>query len=542
MKDLEGMDDELSRLKSKLGKLTGSSIPLAQLKKLEEAITVTRELLSRLKASAVSLEPKVKQLEMDMGTIDEDLVTLDNKARKLFPQSEEVLKTVNHTKHRSQELLNSVGDLLDDIQDLLDQIARGNHTSGPVSDKDAVRMLGEAKHLVQEMRRQNCSGQRTVAHTELRQAQNLLDYITRNLTDPSSTNQALADRIGGSLMRDLARLRDLQKALEHAEGALKSTHKLNHQSQATLRRLQSRAMELRESKDSVTSGLQMTRQLLGNVSDQLSMMQDIKTEYEHLAAQLDGAESDLVKKLGSLSSLASVAGLVQQAEIHARNLSDLAMALSMKLQSVVKGSNVHHFFEVIRAYTDIIEAVEKAETAAREAKEAADSALEDVTRQNLISRASSLIVDAKKPAVQSQGAEKNLNDTAEELGSQQERVGRVKDKMAALWRDLQASQQNLSMINRGDTDALLNSTKAAVSSAEARVKAMTTRLQEISAGLKNISVPSAGAGSGGSDLDGVLNQANNACESHTGPWVLAPSGLGGHSSLPFYLYHPTATA
>ena len=72
------------------------------------------------------------------------------------------------------------------LLDLLDQIARGNHTSGPVSDKDAVRMLGEAKHLVQEMRRQNCSGQRTVAHTELRQAQNRKNQ-NRTLFEPLKT-------------------------------------------------------------------------------------------------------------------------------------------------------------------------------------------------------------------------------------------------------------------------------------------------------------------------------------------------------------------
>ena len=53
-----------------------------------------QELLSRLKASAVSLEPKVKQLEMDMGTIDEDLVTLDNKvARLLCPSCVTVSET-----------------------------------------------------------------------------------------------------------------------------------------------------------------------------------------------------------------------------------------------------------------------------------------------------------------------------------------------------------------------------------------------------------------------------------------------------------------
>lgn len=48
----------------------------------------------------------------------------------------------------------------------------------------------------------------------------------------------LADWIAGSLMRDLAALEDLQKALRHAEDLLHRTHRLNNQSQTTLWKLQ----------------------------------------------------------------------------------------------------------------------------------------------------------------------------------------------------------------------------------------------------------------------------------------------------------------
>ncbi|KAG5280371.1 hypothetical protein AALO_G00088350 [Alosa alosa] len=503
MKDLEGMDAELSLLKAQLEKFHGSSIPLVQLKRLEAAITDTRELLGRFN---VSLEPKVKQLESDMRTIDDDLVALDNKAKKLVPASEGVLRNVTHSKHRSQELLNRAEDLFHNIQALLEEIRRANQSpsGGLVPEEGAARMLREAERMVQEMRGRNCTAQMTAARTELQQAQNLLDII-RNLTDPLSTNQALADRIGGSLMRDLAALRDLQQALRHAEDLLRRTHHINNHSETTLRKLQSRATELTEERDLINADQLMARELLGNISDLLSMLQDSKTEYEHLAAQLDGAKTYLVK---ILDTLLSIADLVHQAEIHAQNLSDLAMTFSMELQRVVNGSSVRDSMEAISAYSNIIKAIKEAEASARDAKEAAERALEDVTKQDLTRRAKTLIGDASSLLLKAKEAEKNLNDTAEDLGSLQERVGLAKDKMAALWRDLRASQQNLSKIDRGNTESLLNSTKAEVSAAEAKVATVTTRVQEISAGLRNISVPSAG----GSDLDELLNQTNSALQ------------------------------
>lgn len=65
----------------------------------------------------------------------------------------------------------------------------------------------------------------------------VLDIIG-TLTGPANTNQALADRIAGSLMRDLALLEDLQKALTHGEDLVRHTRHLNNQSQTTLRKLQ----------------------------------------------------------------------------------------------------------------------------------------------------------------------------------------------------------------------------------------------------------------------------------------------------------------
>lgn len=47
-------------------------------------------------------------------------------------------------------------------------------------------------------------------------------------------------------------------------------------------------------------------------------------EYERLAAQLDGAKTDLTKKVNEISKAAAKADIVEAAEDHARNLTKMA--------------------------------------------------------------------------------------------------------------------------------------------------------------------------------------------------------------------------
>lgn len=52
-----------------------------------------------------------------------------------------------------------------------------------------------------------------------------------------------------------------------------------------------------------------------------------RQEYERLAAQLDGAKSEVTKKVNEISKAAGKEDLVEAAEEHARNLSKLAKEL-----------------------------------------------------------------------------------------------------------------------------------------------------------------------------------------------------------------------
>uniref|UniRef100_A0A672R3F9 Laminin subunit alpha-5 n=1 Tax=Sinocyclocheilus grahami TaxID=75366 RepID=A0A672R3F9_SINGR len=99
-------------------------------------------------------------------------------------------------------------------------------------------------------------------------------------------------------------------------------------------------------------------------------------DYERLAAQLDGARQPLAEKVQKYAPSANKIPLVEAAEKHAEMLDQLANNLS----SLISGSNRDGFIQralnASGAYTDIINSVLEAETAAKKASEAATEALE----------------------------------------------------------------------------------------------------------------------------------------------------------------------
>uniref|UniRef100_A0A671KLI3 Laminin subunit alpha-5-like n=1 Tax=Sinocyclocheilus anshuiensis TaxID=1608454 RepID=A0A671KLI3_9TELE len=99
-------------------------------------------------------------------------------------------------------------------------------------------------------------------------------------------------------------------------------------------------------------------------------------DYERLAAQLDGARQPLAEKVQKYAPSTNKIPLVEAAEKHAEMLDQLANNLS----SLISGSNRDGFIQralnASGAYTDIINSVLEAETAAKKANETATEALE----------------------------------------------------------------------------------------------------------------------------------------------------------------------
>uniref|UniRef100_H2MQX0 Si:ch211-241e1.3 n=1 Tax=Oryzias latipes TaxID=8090 RepID=H2MQX0_ORYLA len=88
-----------------------------------------------------------------------------------------------------------------------------------------------------------------------------------------------------------------------------------------------------------------------------------------------GAKSDLTTKVKKITNAAAQKDIVEAAEEHANNLAKLAKDLENAVKNASGRSEVRDARDSIEAYQNITDAINAAEAAANEAKEAADNAL-----------------------------------------------------------------------------------------------------------------------------------------------------------------------
>uniref|UniRef100_A0A673CU24 Laminin subunit alpha 3 n=1 Tax=Sphaeramia orbicularis TaxID=375764 RepID=A0A673CU24_9TELE len=207
------------------------------------------------------------------------------------------------------------------------------------------KMIEEAQRMVNEMEKRNFTRQRTAAEKEKDEAMKLLDHIKANISKQCDQNEAAAKKIR-SLLKDYeAKLKDLDAALKEAADLVKKATAQNGLSAQTLKDLNS---------DPFSYPLQ---------------------EYEQLAAQLDGAKTDLTKKVNEISKAAANEKLVEAAEEHAKNLTKMAEDLENAVKNASGLSEVRNAKDAIEAYKNITDVINAAEDAANKAKVAATDAL-----------------------------------------------------------------------------------------------------------------------------------------------------------------------
>ncbi|XP_036442969.1 laminin subunit alpha-3 [Colossoma macropomum] len=500
MEDLEGMDSELYKLKVDLERFKNSSDSLAALRKLEEAINATKVLVMKYNISVQLLEPKVKELETDVDGVRNDLRKLKAKADLTSSVTNEVLKDLDKTQQKGEDLLTDTEELLRRIEELLEQLKLSNIT---VPSKEVARMLEEARQMVAQMRRQNCNVQRRLAEDELEEAQRLLDYIMENLSDPLNGTLSTAERIARDLMSRMAELKDLEEALKKAERTVNETKVMNDRSEATLSDILKRRKMLEEEQEAMSADVVISKGTLREITDVLMMMEDLKNNFAELGAELDRAEVGLKQKLDELSRATAKEGIVREAEEHAQYLMDLAMHFQMSLLNYTNTSAVHKAVEAINAYGEIIDALKKAEAAANEAHKAADQALANVKAQNLTQKAEELKNAAISLLDKAEKAERNLTEATQKYAAIKDRLDKAKAEGKSKNKEVQAVEEMLNEIHRDDIDALVNQAKDAVQAANNTVSNATARLKDISDEVDKIRVPG-----GDSNVDDILNSIN----------------------------------
>ncbi|XP_052447159.1 laminin subunit alpha-3 [Carassius gibelio] len=486
MDDLNAMDDEFSKLKTQLELYTRNATSLTELKKLEDAIAGTKVLVHKYSQSVFALKPKVLELESDIKSIIDDLTFLRNKALEMFCTAIQLLKTLDQTYQRGDNLRSESVKLLQKIQEFLEELKRSNQTGG--NTEGATRMIKEARSMLEKMRRQSCRVQRELANEELRKAQTLLNLILNDLMVPVNGSLEVADRIRQKLMDQAEDLKDIKEALTDAQRDVIKANDVNKFNEEQLRNILEQFEKLSKNQENIMANVNMTRETLKETSDFQKMMAYLTKEISNLAALIDGAKNSLEAKLDLLANATAKAGIVRQAEEHAQELMKLAMDFQMFIRSISNSTAVQKAIEAIKAFTSVIDAIKEAEAAAKHAKEVADRAFEDVRGQDLQNRANDLKNFANTLLEKAKEAEIQLEDVTQKCEAYKDLIQMAKDKQNSMQQVLQDLLERMKNIRRDDIHVLINEAKEGAADVNATADDAKTRMQNISEELNKIKI------------------------------------------------------
>ncbi|KAK6302715.1 hypothetical protein J4Q44_G00270700 [Coregonus suidteri] len=488
LNDLGRLDEELGRIKTQLDNASISASSQDRLKMLEKAITETKTLVNKFSSSVNSQKPKVSQLEQDSLSVNEDISTLKEKADDRAVDAQKVLDDVGKTHRRAKDLDTEAKNLLEKILVMLQQLKESGSSGDVVPSEKLAKMLSEAERMVKEMEKRNFNPQKDAAEKEKDEAQKLLDYIKANVTKQYDQNEAAAKRVKGLLKDYEAKLKDLEEALKQAGDMVKKANSQNGLNSEALKDILKRMEDLKKERKKVQDQIAMAEDQLKNTEDLLRMLNDSKTEYEQLAAQLDGARTDLTKKVNTISQAAAKEDIVVRAEKHAENLAKLAKELQDAVRDSSGRSDVRDAIDAIEAYKNITDAVNAAEKAAKEAKDAADKALKDVKKEDLTQRAKNLRESGNDLLTEAKDAEKDLKEASDDLTAQKKRLNDAENKKKALEKDLLDDLAKLNNIQRDDIGYMLDEAKRKAASANDTASTTMDRLNAIREEVDKINV------------------------------------------------------
>ncbi|KAI5627198.1 laminin subunit alpha-3, partial [Silurus asotus] len=511
LNDLERLDSDLGRLKAQLDSLNSSSEAHQRLKELEKAISEAKNIVKTYTSDVEKLRPKVNELERDVRTLTTDINKLKQEAEKKLDEAQKAVKNSENTHQKAKDLNDLALDMLKKIQELLKRLNDMEGSSGGFFPSGEVdKMLKEAERLVQIMQERSFKPQRDAAEKELDEAKKLLDYIKNTCTKQLNQNQNAADKIRELLQNYEDKLKDLEKSLNEANETVQKANTQNTLNAKTLNDQLERIRNLEKEKNNVEDDISKAKQKLKSVEDLLKMLLDSKKEYEEMAAELDGAKTELTDRVNSISQTPTLEGHVKKAEDYAALLNKLANELQQAIQNSSGRADVKDALAAIDAYKNITEAIKAAEEAAKKAKDAADKALSDVTRGDISNRAKDLKDSGTALQKEAKKAEENLANLLDELKGQQKRLNDAQKKKRQLEGDLRDINKDLNNIRRDDIATMISIAKRTAQAANASASDTMNKLKDINAEIDAIKAGNISGSPDQANINRILSDVDTA--------------------------------
>ncbi|XP_037833033.1 laminin subunit alpha-5 isoform X1 [Kryptolebias marmoratus] len=449
IEDLKQMNDEFSSVGGQLSNLNSSSMAWAHLHSLNDSIGDVAQAIKNYNSTLDDSGSRADMLEDGIININNDIDELQKKVEAMTHKIDDLDDRTTDTHQRAEDMLSFINNISMDINAILLANQSLNETETEQDEEKRERMMRKAQAMMREMRFRSCVGQKKIADKEKLEAEKLLDRVHKVFGDRYEENNDLTKEIGDRLASFHSDLMDLRKVLNEVVNNTARASEVNNVNEKTLEENDRRIKELLLKQEEVKDLLNMAEDDVTQVNDVLSMLQDSKEEYEHLAALLDGARSPLAKKVQNFASTGSQIPLVEKAERHAKLLNILAMNLS----SVVVETRKEGTVKVTKAYSNIIDNINKAEEAANIADRAANDTLENIKKQSLGQMADKLKnrnMELNDEVIQ---LIDNLNNTLKpRLEEAQRRQDEAKIKHRQALKDLETIQNKLNLTSNVSQD------------------------------------------------------------------------------------------
>ncbi|XP_037132642.1 laminin subunit alpha-3-like isoform X1 [Syngnathus acus] len=512
LKDLDKLDIQLLRIKIQMDNASAGASSQERLRKLERAVTDTKNLVIKYSTSINGQSSRLKQLKDDMLTLSDDIGSLQDKADQTAIDADKAVLGVEKSHKRAQDMDRAIQDMLKKIQAMLEQLKDAGSSGGTQPGENAKKMLEDAQRMVKEMENRNFTPQKTAADQEREEARKLLDHIKNDMSKQLDQNVASATKLKEELKDYDAKLKELDTALKDATELVKKANVQNGLNAQALPALRDRINNLKKERKTVKEQVAMAANELKKIENLVQGLSNNKTVYEKLAAELDGGKTDLTKKVNEMSKVAAKEDVVEAAEDHAQNLKKLSKELEDAVKTASDRPEVRNANDAIDAYKNITDAVQAAEAAANQAKVAANTALTNVKNQKLAERAKDLNENGVELVQNAEEAQNVLDDAAREIPDIKRRLKNGEDKKNDLEAELQDARRQLNDIRRDDIADMIDEAKRKAALANGSASDTMDKLDAIRKEMAKINVSPGDSNLGGA-LDDVEQTVRNLLKS-----------------------------
>ncbi|KTF88436.1 hypothetical protein cypCar_00047932, partial [Cyprinus carpio] len=276
LNDLEKFDTELRRIKDQLDLDSLRPSSKEHLRKLEEAIAATRNLVNTFSVTVDKQVPKINQLEQDVTYLTKDMDNLKEQVRKQSEDAGKALSNAENSHQRAKALDTETQNLLQKIKELLKQLMDSESSGSALPHADLVKLLEKSQSMVKEMEKRSFTPQNDAAKKEQAEANKFLENV-KNIAKQCDENEAASKRVYGLLSSYEAKLKELEDLLKQADDTLKKASNQSDLNAEGLRDILKRVKDLERERDLVQDQILLAVKQLKDTEDALKMFNDSRT-------------------------------------------------------------------------------------------------------------------------------------------------------------------------------------------------------------------------------------------------------------------------